>query len=330
LIRLHRWKGHEMMEFPFRRILCPVALDDSAMEALGMAADIARQNDGTIFVLHVVPMSIEPVDSPVYVHLYKDHRQTARSKLEEIGRQRLAGLTYQVLTEIGDPAEIILKVEKRERVDLVVIRTHGRAGLARLLLGSVAERVLRQSSCPALVVRHGFRQKHLVGAWMTRNPVTAAPDESLSSIRDKLIGGPFQCIPIVRGDSLIGIVSERDIQTHAGYLDETEACTTMREPLVTVHPMTTIREAARLLSECQLGTLPVVEEGKLAGVITTADLLATLAAEACAEALANGDRRAAAWRLQCQRAAGSPRYLSAFATSAPCRRRFSKHPIRHR
>jgi nucleotide-binding universal stress UspA family protein/CBS domain-containing protein len=267
------------MAFPFRRILCPVALDDSAMDALEMAADVARQNDGTIFVLHVVPMSIEPTDSPVYVYLYKDQRQTARAQLEEIGHKHLAGLTYQLLAEMGEPADVILKAEKRERVDLVVMGTHGRDGFARLLLGSVAELVLRQSSCPVLAVRHGLRQKHLVGAWMTSNPVTAAPDEMLSSIRDKLIGGPFQFIPIIRGSLLIGIVSEQDIHTHAGYLDHTEASKAMREPLATVHPSTTLREAARLLRERGLGTLPVVEEGKLAGLITTTDLLGALAAE---------------------------------------------------
>jgi len=115
---------------------------------------------------------------------------------------------------------------------------------------------------------------------MTYNPVTAAPDEMLSSIRDKLIGGPFQCIPIISGDLLVGIVSEQDIQTHAEYLDRTEASKAMREPLVTVHPSTTLRQAARLLHERQLRTLPVVEEGRLAGVITAADMLGALAAEA--------------------------------------------------
>jgi nucleotide-binding universal stress UspA family protein/CBS domain-containing protein len=267
------------MAFPFRRILCPVALDDGSMDALEMAADVARENGGTIFVLHVVPMVIEPTESPVYVHLYKDQRQTARAKLEEIGHEQLAGLTYQLLTEMGEPADVILKTEKREGADLVVMGTHGRGGFSRLVLGSVAERVLRQSSCPVLAVRHGLRQKHLVSAWMTRNPVTAAPDEMLSSIRDKLIGGPFQCVPIIRDGLLLGIVTEQDIHTHAGYLDRTQASKAMREPLVTVHPSTTLREAARLLRERQLGTLPVVEEGKLAGIITTADMLGALATE---------------------------------------------------
>jgi nucleotide-binding universal stress UspA family protein len=101
-------------------------------------------------------MSIEPTDAPVYIHRYKDQRQTARAKLEEIGHKRLTGLTYQLLTEMGDPADAILKTQKRERADLVVMGTHGRDGFARLLLGSVAEVVLRQSSCPVMTVRRGL------------------------------------------------------------------------------------------------------------------------------------------------------------------------------
>jgi len=108
------------MSFPFRRILCPVALDDGSIDVLEMAADVARQNNGTVFVLHVVPMHIEPSDSPVYVHLYKDQRQTARAKLEEIVHEQLNGLTYQLLTEMGEPADVILRAEKRERADLLV------------------------------------------------------------------------------------------------------------------------------------------------------------------------------------------------------------------
>jgi nucleotide-binding universal stress UspA family protein/CBS domain-containing protein len=267
------------MAFPFRTILCPVDFDDSSMDALEMAAGVARQNDSTIIVLHVVPMLIEPTDLPVYINLYKSQEQSARAKLEEIAHKQLAGLNYQLLTEMGEPAAMILRAEKRAAADLVVMATHGRRGFSRLLLGSVAELVLRQSSCPVLTVRHVELQKHLVSAWMTRNPVTATPDEKLSTVRDKLIGGPFHCIPIIRDGLLVGIVTEEDIHAHAGYLDQTEACRVMRDALVTVRPSTTLREAARLLREHQLGGLAVVEEGKLAGVITTADMLGALAAE---------------------------------------------------
>jgi universal stress protein A len=268
-----------MMAFPFRKILCPVDFDNGSMDALAMGADIARQNDGTLLVLHVVPMLIEPTDLPVYIHLYKGQEQTARGKLEEITHKQLSGLKYELLTEMGEPAAMILKAEKQTGADLVVMATHGRRGFSRLLLGSVAELVLRQSSCPVLAVRHVMQQKHLVSAWMTRNPVTAAPDEKLSTVRDKMMGGLFQCIPIIRDGLLVGIVTDQDIHTHAGYLDRTEAGKAMRDPLVTVAPSTTLREAARLLREHQLGGLAVVEEGKLAGVITTADMLGALAAE---------------------------------------------------
>jgi universal stress protein A len=267
------------MAVPFRNILCPVDFDESSMHALEMAGDIARQNDGTVFVLHVVSMIVAPARVTGYLDLYKSQEERARAKLQEIAHKQLTGLKYELLAEMGDPAPMILKAEKQAAADLVVMATHGRRGFSRLLLGSVAELVLRQASCPVLMVRHLQLQKHLVNAWMTRNPVTAAPDEVLSLVRDKMMGGLFQCIPIIRDGLLVGIVTDQDIHTHAGYLDRTEAGKAMREPLVTVGPSTTLRDAARLLRKHQLGGLAVVEEGKLAGVITTADMLSALAAE---------------------------------------------------
>ena len=71
-------------------------------------------------------------------------------------------------------------------------------------------------------------------------------------------------------------MTDRDIRQHTGYLDQTEAFKAMSEPLITVTPTTDIREAARLLRERKIGALPVVEDGKLVGVITTDDVLEAL------------------------------------------------------
>jgi predicted transcriptional regulator len=65
---------------------------------------------------------------------------------------------------------------------------------------------------------------------MTRNPVTAAPDEKLSRVRDKMMGGLFQCIPIIRNGLLVGLVTDQHIHTYAGYLDRTEAAKAKRHP----------------------------------------------------------------------------------------------------
>lgn len=270
------------MAFPFRNILCPVDFDDVALDALDTAADLARQNDGTLFVLHVVPMMVlivPPTGTPPYVDLYKGQEEIARGKLERIARKRLAGLKYELFTHIGDPAGIIIEAERKLHADLVVMATHGRRGLSRVFIGSIAELVLRESTCPVLTVRHMAPQKYMIGSWMTRNPATATPEEKLSSVHHKMLEGGFRCIPILKDGVPVGIVTDRDIRNHIGYLEHTEAFKAMSEALITVTPSATVREAARLLRERKIGALPVVEDGKLTGVITTTDVLNALTAE---------------------------------------------------
>jgi nucleotide-binding universal stress UspA family protein len=264
------------MGFPFRTILCPIDFDENSMAALDTAVDLARQNDGTVLVLHVVPMIIAPTGMPVYVDLYKGQDEVARTKLKEIAHKRLGGIKYELLTHVGEPAGTILNAEKRTKADLIVMATHGRRGFSRFFLGSIAELVLRESTCPVLTVRGGPAEKNLVGTWMTKNPVTATPDEKLSSVEAKMHEGDFRCVPILKDGVPVGIVTDRDIRRHIGLLDQTEASKAMSEALITVEPSTDIREAARLLRERKVGGLPVVEDGKLTGVITVTDVLEAL------------------------------------------------------
>jgi nucleotide-binding universal stress UspA family protein len=264
------------MSFPFRTILCPVDFDDSSMCALDTAADFARQNDGVVWVLHVVPMIVPPTGMPVYVDLYKGQHEAASAKLAEIAHKRLGGIKFELLTQLGDPAGVILSAEKRTHADLIVMSTHGRRGFSRFFLGSVAELVLRESTCPVLTVRSNPPQKNLVGTWMTKNPITATPDEKLYSVEAKMYLGGFRCVPVLKDGAPVGIVTDRDIRQHAGLLDQVEASKAMSEALITVTPTTEVREAARLLRERKIGALPVVEDGKLAGVITVTDVLEAL------------------------------------------------------
>lgn len=267
------------MAFPFRNILCPVDFDDSSMYALDTAGEIARQNDGTVLVLHVVPMIVPPMGMPVYVQLYQSQRQTAATKLEEIAARRLSGLKYELLAEMGDPAPVILRIAARANADVIVMASHGRRGFSRLFLGSVAELVLREAKCPVLTVRYSPPQKNLVSAWMTRHPIIAEPNEKLSVVHGKMLQGRIHSIPIVKDGIPIGIVTDHDIHAYSGSLDNMEASAVMSGALITVSPSTTLREAARLLRERKISALPVIEEGKLAGVITTNDILGALIAE---------------------------------------------------
>jgi nucleotide-binding universal stress UspA family protein/predicted transcriptional regulator len=264
------------MPYPYRRILCPVDFDDNSIFALETAAMMAREHDGTVFALHVVPMYIPPTGMPVYVDLYKGQEQTGRERLQQIARNHLAGLKYDLMTHIGEPGSAILQVQRKVAADVIVMATHGRRGFSRFLLGSVAENIIREASCPVLTVKYEAGTASKVGAWMTHNPVTASPDEVLSSVDDKMHAGGFRCVPIVSGGVAVGIITERDVRQHMAVLDQVEAFKVMSEGLITVAPTTDIRDAARLLRERKVGALPVIDDGKLVGVVTTCDVLDAL------------------------------------------------------
>jgi nucleotide-binding universal stress UspA family protein len=264
------------MAAQFKRILCPVDFDDNSMQALDTAAKLAQESNGTIFVLHVVPMIVAPTGMPVYVDLYQGQEETARNRLVEIANKHLGGVKYELLIHSGEPAATILNAEKKVDAEVVVMATHGRRGFKRFFLGSIAELVLRESICPVLTVRCSPAQTDQVGTWMTKNPVTATPHENLATIAAKMHAGNFRCVPVVSDGAPVGIVTDRDIRQRIGCLDQTEAFKAMSDALVTVTPTTDIRDAARLLRDKKIGGMPVVEDGKLAGVITTCDVLDAL------------------------------------------------------
>ncbi len=151
--------------------------------------------------------------------------------------------------------------------------THARRGLSRVFLGSVAERVLRESTCPVLTVRGSESDPDVVGRWMTRSPLTAGPDEKLSSVRARMGTGGFRGMPVVDDGKLVGIISDRDLREHAGYV---EVRLVMTSEVLTVNPQTTVRQAARLLRERKIGGMPVMEGDELVGIITSSDLLGAL------------------------------------------------------
>lgn len=261
------------MSYPFKRILSPVDFDDNSPVALEVAAQIARQNDGTILLLHVVPMMIAPTDMPLYVDLYKGQEETAREKLGAIAAQRLQGIKHEILTHVGEPAGAIIKTARHSAADVIVMATHGRRGFSRVVLGSVAEMVLREAPCPVLCVRHREPDKSQVSHWMSSSPAVASPDEKLSTIQERMQRGNFRCAPVLEQGRLVGIITDRDIRGHMGRLDKVEARYAMTANPVTVEPATPVRDAARVLVEKKIDALPVIENGLLVGVMTSSDIM---------------------------------------------------------
>jgi nucleotide-binding universal stress UspA family protein len=127
----------------FRKILCPVDFSDNSIAALGQAAKLARKDDALLYLMHVefVPMS-NPAELADYVTL---STEPGKLRLEPIARKYLAKVRHQLVVQFGWPAEVIEKAAQDLDVDLIVMATHGRTGITRLFLGSIAEHVVRAS-----------------------------------------------------------------------------------------------------------------------------------------------------------------------------------------
>ena len=261
------------MSYPFRRILSPVDFDENSLAALDVAAQIARDNDGIVLLFHVVPMIVAPTGMPIYVDLYKGQEEAAREKLKEVATKRLRGVKHELLTQMGETAGAILSAARRHAADLIVMATHGRRGLARVVLGSVAEMVLRNAPCPVLCARRGDADKTVVARWMSTSPVTVAPGEKVAAVIMRMQQGNFRSAPVVEDGRLVGLITDRDIRAQMGRVDTTDVRVAMSENPPTVTPTTPLHDAAQVLFEQKVDALPVVENGRLVGVITNSDIL---------------------------------------------------------
>lgn len=134
----------------FKKILCPIDFDQNSPLALRMASELAQEHKTTLQVLHVVAIPAGPeVALP-----FEKMEAKARAKLEHLAGQKVGrNARYEVHARSGDPAIEILQAAKRLGTDLIVMATHGRKGFRRLILGSVAEQVIRQAPCPVLAVK---------------------------------------------------------------------------------------------------------------------------------------------------------------------------------
>ena len=140
----------------FRRILVATDFAESAERALACAVQLARRHGAELILLHVY------MDLPAYPEvtagqveaIYEEQRGWIESALERRARSaRTEGLLARAVLRTGSPASTVAEMARREGADLIVVGSHGRAGLDRLILGSVAERVVRLASCPVLVVK---------------------------------------------------------------------------------------------------------------------------------------------------------------------------------
>lgn len=145
----------------FRRILHATDFSSASRPAWAKAIALARQNRAALQVAHALPPLALPVGgdfgfvpSGTYEAIDRRARQHAQKQLTAlIGRARKAGVRATAVLLDGAPDDQVPRAARRMRADLIVIGTHGRTGISKVLIGSVAERLVRLAPCPVLTVR---------------------------------------------------------------------------------------------------------------------------------------------------------------------------------
>lgn len=112
-----------------------------------------------------------------------------------------------------------------------------------------------------------------VEKWMKTDPVTITSEDYLATAEAKMRAGSFRHLPVVDNSKLVAIITDRDLRQHTGHLERTKVNCSMTEMPVMVGPRTTLEDAAKLLLKHKINGLPVTEDGRLVGMITSSDIL---------------------------------------------------------
>lgn len=134
--------------------LVPVDFSRGSRIAFRHAAGLAAKNNGRLILVHVVAPLSYPA-GPLLPKYFSSMQEQARASLEKLARR--AGLPKSrfrpLVVQSADTARVIADQAKKLRAAMIVMSSHGRTGLERAVLGSVAERTLRYATCPVLVVK---------------------------------------------------------------------------------------------------------------------------------------------------------------------------------
>jgi universal stress protein A len=152
----------QTMAYPYRSILSPIQFDDPSLLALGYAWQIAAEHGATLHLLHVARKLPALGEPEVSENDHTREEEKARVTLTEIAQVHLSGVNYEIHTASASPrglAKAVVQIAGEVDADLIVLKTHGRKGLSHLILGSVAEEVVRTAPCPVLTLTPAAQEK---------------------------------------------------------------------------------------------------------------------------------------------------------------------------
>lgn len=141
----------------FKKILCPIDYSDCSAKALKYAAGLALKDSARLYLMHIIDKRIYDYGGPIYeVQPGKDDETIGQLKKklgESVPKEIKGEIDVETIVTVGVPAQEIVNASNEKGVDLIVMGTHGRTGIAHVVMGSVAENVTRKAVCPVLTVR---------------------------------------------------------------------------------------------------------------------------------------------------------------------------------
>jgi nucleotide-binding universal stress UspA family protein len=233
-----------------RRIMTPTDGSPESEKALPLAAQIARAQDAELIVASVIdePALASPgwgaTSNETYQEIMRENENAVRAYLADI-EARLAAEGVRVYTAVrqGPAAAALLDWEAAEHPDLLVMATHGRSGVARFALGSVAERMVREGSTPVLLVRTSTPPRVSLETALVMLDGSDVAEQALSMV-EQLAGKPLQSVTLFRA-----VADPDDRGTALTYLQgvaaRLERAGLQATPRVDVgEPRRTVKEAA--------------------------------------------------------------------------------------
>ena len=143
------------------KILVPTDFSEYSSTALAQSFDVAKEYNAKVYVLHVIHETLRRtldgyiLNAEDIKKIERDMVKNAKKNLQDQVNKFPLSKEVEVFTEIanGNPSDEILKAQKEKGIDLIVISSLGRSGLARYLIGSVARNVLKSAECPVLLTK---------------------------------------------------------------------------------------------------------------------------------------------------------------------------------
>ena len=148
------------MEYPtYKKILFCTDFSENSDYAFEFAFGIAKRDEGVLYILHVIPGNPQEafverlMPKDIVEEMHKVIEEDVSNKYQEHYVKRMEdGTKFELVTRSGKEHEEIIKFAKKEKVDLIVIGTHGSTGIEHVFFGSVAEKVIRHSPFPVFII----------------------------------------------------------------------------------------------------------------------------------------------------------------------------------